>query len=166
MANETYGRVSGGGANRCGRPSRPQSSTGLALLALSLAFCASSYAAGAPDAMRNLAQDRGCFVCHEVGNGPRPAAQLLPTAPSFRDIARRYRGQEHAAARLTEIVVNGTPGEHARHWQDQAAGDVMFGDHIVSDDEARRLVAWILAMDAKPSPTRPAPAGKAGPPGR
>jgi cytochrome c len=134
---------------------------GTAALVLMLATVAAD--AAAADRMLALAQDRGCFVCHEMGGGPVPVASLLPTAPSFRDIARRYRGQAGAAAHLADTVANGTPGESGRHWQEQAMGSGMFGDHIVSEDEARALVAWILAMDVAPAPATRPKAGKAKP---
>jgi cytochrome c len=111
--------------------------------------------AAPPNRTLALAQDRGCFVCHRIGGGPASVASALPMAPSFRDIARRYRDQADAGARLTDVVVNGTPGESGRHWRDQAMGSTMFGDHIVSEDEARELVAWILAMDAPAPKTKP-----------
>jgi cytochrome c len=136
-----------------------------AALALPLGVAASTGLGATADPMVDLARDRGCFVCHEVGTGPPPVAQLLPTAPSFRDIARRYRGKPDAQARLVGIVVHGTPGESGRHWKYEAgAGPMGPNDLMVSQGEAERLVAWILALD-RPAP-RAGATGKAPPAAR
>ena len=121
--------------------------TALALLALPLALAPAASRAAQTDATLQLARDRGCLVCHQVGGGAPPVAQALPAAPSFHDIAARYRKDPNAVDRLAAIVVHGSQGDNGRHWKNQAAFGRMFpNDLSVTDAEAQALVAWILAM--------------------
>ena len=89
----------------------------LALLALPLALAPAASRAAQTDATLQLARDRGCLVCHQVGGGAPPVAQALPAAPSFHDIAARYRKDPNAVDRLAAIVVHGTQGDNGRHWK-------------------------------------------------
>ena len=128
-------------------PSRIAAAAWATCVALPLAVVASGGLAAQPDATLQLARDRGCLVCHEVGGGPPAVAQALPHAPSFHDIAARYRRDPGAKARLVGVVVHGSQGDSGRHWPNQAAFTRMFPNELmVSDDEAQALVAWILAM--------------------
>ena len=70
----------------------------------------------------------------------------MPTAPSWQDIARRYRGSPDAEDRLVELVLAGSdPGN--RHWKGHVEFDRMLSNEVATTpDEARRLVHWILSQ--------------------
>ncbi len=93
--------------------------------------------------MERLASDHGCPVCHE--KRPPGPHSILPSAPSWQDIARRYRKDPRAEERLAAIVLAGSDPQH-RHWSGQAQFDRMYSNDIaVTPDEARELVRWILS---------------------
>jgi cytochrome c len=92
-----------------------------------------------------LAVARGCVACHRAD---RVAQSQLAPAPSWQDVADRYRGKPDALKQLTAVVLAGStwrPSE--RHW----AGKAQLGamppntDINLRPEEARRLVRWILA---------------------
>lgn len=90
-----------------------------------------------------LAGDLGCNACHAAepaGSARHPAP---PPAPSWREIAARYRGDAAAAERLAQVVAGGS-GE--RHWKGRAGFESMLPQAPwVKPEEARALVRWILA---------------------
>jgi len=90
-----------------------------------------------------LAADRGCMLCHH--ESPARPDSTLASAPSWREIAARYRGKAGAEDELTQFVLAGTDPKH-RHWANQAAFAAMPPNRVeVTPDEARTLVRWILA---------------------
>jgi cytochrome c551/c552 len=92
--------------------------------------------------LRRMAADYGCTLCHREAPAPRPVAGT-PLAPSWREIAARYRGRD-AEAELTRIVMEGAdPAE--RHWKDRHDFVAMGANAPrVAPDEARALVRWLL----------------------
>ena len=104
-----------------------------------------------------LARDRGCMYCHDVESPPRGSEGLLPPGPPFEEIARRYRADPTAAARLASIVRQGTgPMRRDRHWEGSASFVSMHPNEVsVTEAEARRLVDWILTL----APAQPGPRG-------
>jgi cytochrome c551/c552 len=98
------------------------------------------------EAMRLLAEERGCTTCHQDNPVPKGSKAIIASAPSWREIADRYRGRAGAEARLAAEVVGGTDPKE-RHWKSQAAFTSMLPNEVaVSDDEARSLVRWILSQ--------------------
>jgi cytochrome c len=98
--------------------------------------------------MEQLAEDKGCYLCHRARPEKAKPDQLLPYAPSWLDIARKYKGQKDAEHRLSEIVLQGSgPGSKDRHWQGKVS-DVGMLPNIQQIDEtqARQLVHWILSF--------------------
>ena len=95
--------------------------------------------------MRHFAGERGCTVCHREAPSPREPDSAAPLAPSWREIAARYRGDPDAERRLTRTILQGAdPSE--RHWKDRLDFNSMQGNEArVSPDEARALVRWILS---------------------
>jgi cytochrome c len=95
-----------------------------------------------------LASDAGCYTCHDVESAPAGSQSLLPVAPSFQDIARRYRADPQAADRLTSIVLEGTgPLRRDRHWSGKTTFEKMYPNDLeVSEGEARKIVEWILTL--------------------
>ena len=69
--------------------------------------------------------------------------QSLPTlAPTWKEIATRYRGRDGAEDALTRTVVGGTD---RTHWKGRAAFAAMLPqERWVTDTDARAIVRWIL----------------------
>ena len=77
-----------------------------------------------------LAARQGCLGCHAV--------EKARVGPALREVARRYAGQPDAAARLVRKVREGGRGQ----W-----GHVPMPAHPrLAEDDARRLVDWVLAL--------------------
>ena len=94
---------------------------------VSTAICAAG-AHAAPD-MQALAEKSGCFSCHSVQN--------KIVGPAFVDVAAKYRGDADATARLAQKVRDGGKGV----W-----GRIPMPPHPdLKEDEARKLVAWVLS---------------------
>lgn len=96
--------------------------------------------------MRELARDRGCTTCHrETSPGAKDDA-ALPMAPSWHDIASRYRNAPEARQRLGALVLTGSD-PNDRHWKHNAAFDRMLANEIATTpQEADLLVRWILSF--------------------
>jgi cytochrome c551/c552 len=74
------------------------------------------------------------------------AAAILPAAPSWREIAAKYRRSTGAEEQLERLVVGGSE-LGARHWKNVASFAEMPPNAAqVSAAEARSLVRWILAF--------------------
>ena len=98
---------------------------------LALTTLASGFAICAPAmADLQLATAKNCMACHAVDK------KLV--GPSYKDVAAKYAGQKDAAAKLEAKVMKGGSGT----W-----GPIpMPANPQVSADEAKKLVAWILAQ--------------------
>ena len=98
---------------------------------LTLASVAAGFAVCAPAmADLQLATAKNCMACHAVDK------KVL--GPSYKDVAAKYAGQKDAAAKLEAKVMKGGSGT----W-----GPIpMPANPQVSADEAKKLVAWILAQ--------------------
>ena len=111
----------------------------------SLAAAATGTAfAQAPDDpnIARLAADRGCSLCHPAV--PPRGDSVAPSAPSWQEIASRYRGRKDAEDDLTRIVISGSDPA-SRHWKEHAAFTQMLPNAIeVTPEEARSLVRWVL----------------------
>ncbi|MDB5929732.1 MAG: cytochrome c, class [Polaromonas sp.] len=98
---------------------------------LTMASAAAGFAVCAP-AMADLAlaTAKNCMACHAVDK------KLV--GPSYKDVGAKYAGQAGAADKLVAKVLKGGSGT----W-----GPVpMPANAQVSPDEAKKLVAWILAQ--------------------
>lgn len=77
-----------------------------------------------------LAKASGCLACHTVDK------KLV--GPSYKDIAKKYRGDKGAADRLAKKVKEGGKG---------AWGEIpMTPNAHVKDADIKTLVAWILSL--------------------
>ncbi len=97
---------------------------------VAIATLAAGIAASTP-AMADLAlaTAKNCMACHAVDK------KLV--GPSYKDVAAKYAGQKDAAEKLAGKVIKGGSGV----W-----GPVpMPANAQVSADEAKKLVAWVLA---------------------
>jgi cytochrome c len=101
-----------------------------------------------PLKMDQLASAKGCYLCHRAEPVKRKPDDLLPYAPSWKDIALRYRGQKNAEDRLTEVVLGGS-GDNGkdRHWKGKVSEVGMFPNvQEIDEGQARQLVHWILSF--------------------
>ena len=95
-----------------------------------IAATAAAVLAGPAFASQDLATKKNCMACH--------AADKKLVGPSYKEVAAKYKGQKDAPAKLAEKIMKGGVG---------AWGQVpMPANPQVSADEAKTLVAWILAM--------------------
>ncbi|CAN7795467.1 cytochrome C [Caballeronia sp. LjRoot34] len=105
--------------------SRHASITGL-LLSIAL----QAYAAPEPVALED---QQHCMFCHTVDS------PFL--APSFQQIAERYRSVPNAAVMLEEKLRVGGPA----HWGDMAMPAAADRGGPLSREDARTLVQWVLS---------------------
>jgi cytochrome c len=86
--------------------------------------------AGVASADEALAKKSACMSCHQV------AKKVV--GPSFQDVAKKYKGDAKAADHFVTVIKKGGKGV----W-----GPVPMPPHPqVSDDNAKKLAAWILSM--------------------
>jgi cytochrome c len=76
-----------------------------------------------------LLKDKGCTACH--------ANDKKLVGPAYKEVAKKYKGDAGAAAKLAEKTIKGGQGV----W-----GPVPMPPNKVSEDEAKKMVAFILAM--------------------
>jgi cytochrome c len=106
------------------KPRQWIAAAGVAALAAALAPPALADEAG-----EKLAKDKGCTACH--------ANDKKLVGPAYKEVAKKYKGDAGAAAKLAEKVVKGGQGV----W-----GPIPMPPNKVTDDEAKKLVAYVLAM--------------------
>ena len=76
-----------------------------------------------------LAKSKNCLACHAVDK------KLV--GPAYKDVAAKYKGDAKAPAMLAGKVKAGGKG---------AWGEIPMPPNNVTEDEAKKLVAWILAQ--------------------
>ena len=84
--------------------------------------------AGADDQLK-LATDKGCTACHAVDK--------KVIGPAYKDVAKKYKSDAKAPEALAQKVIKGGQGV----W-----GPIPMPPNKVSDDEAKKLVTWILGL--------------------
>jgi cytochrome c len=75
-----------------------------------------------------LATQKGCLHCHAIDHAV--------VGPAYRDVAKKYAGQD-VTDRLAEKVVKGGAGV----W-----GAMPMPPNAVTPDEAKKLVQWVLSQ--------------------
>ncbi len=99
-------------------------------LATAAAFLAAlAGPAVADDAGEKLVKEKGCTACH--------SNDKKIVGPAYKDVAKKYKGDAGAAAKLADKVVKGGSGV----W-----GPVPMPPNKVTDDEAKKMVAYILSL--------------------
>jgi len=90
--------------------------------------------AAAPAAMASeaLAKKYNCLACHQVDK------KLV--GPSYKDVAKRYKGQPGAAAKLAESVKKGSSGK----WGPTPMPGGINAN--VPDADVKALISWILSL--------------------
>jgi cytochrome c len=77
-----------------------------------------------------LAKSRNCLSCHMIDK--------KVVGPSYQDVARKYAGQRDAVDKLAAKIIAGGAGV----W-----GPVpMPVNKQVTDEEAKRLAAWVMTL--------------------
>jgi len=77
-----------------------------------------------------LATSKNCMACHSIDQ--------KVVGPAYKDVAKKYAGQKDASAKLVTKVMKGGSGV----WGAVA----MPANTQVNEAEAKKLVAWILAL--------------------
>ena len=98
----------------------------MGVLAIAATMVALPLSASADEA---LAKSKACLACHQV--------QKKVVGPAFKDVAAKYKGDAGAAAMLATKIKNGTKGT----W-----GPVPMPAQNVTEDEAKKLAAWVLSL--------------------
>lgn len=96
------------------------------------AVCASFAFAAAPaaaDEGLDLAKSKGCTACHDVNK--------KGVGPPYAEVAKKYKADKEAPAKLAASVVKGSSGK----W-----GPIPMPPNKVSEEEAKKLVAWVLSL--------------------
>ena len=101
----------------------------IALAAGAALAAALSAPALADEAGEKLLKDKGCTACH--------ANDKKVIGPAYKDVAKKYKGDAGAAGKLAEKVIKGGQGV----W-----GPIPMPPNKVTDDEAKKMVATILAL--------------------
>jgi cytochrome c len=76
-----------------------------------------------------LAKSKNCMSCHAIDK------KLV--GPAYKDVAAKYKGDTKAPAMLAAKVKAGGKGV----W-----GEIPMPPNNVTDDEAKKLVAWVLSQ--------------------
>jgi cytochrome c len=95
-------------------------------------FFASTASAVDADAAKKLAKSSGCLKCHAVGK--------TKVGPSYKNVAKKYKGQADAKAKLITFITTGPTVK---------MGEGMELTHAIVDTkdkgEQGNLVDWILS---------------------
>jgi cytochrome c len=85
-------------------------------------------------AAQSLAKHSGCNKCHAV--------EKKKDGPALRDVAAKYRGDEHAVEKLTKHV---TSGEMVKF--DDGHKEEHKKVKTQDPDQTRNLIDWILSLE-------------------
>ncbi|MBK7791452.1 MAG: c-type cytochrome [Betaproteobacteria bacterium] len=94
-----------------------------------IALAAAMLASPAAMADEALLKSKGCTACH--------ANDKKLIGPAYKEVAKKYKSDAAAAAKLADKVIKGGQGV----W-----GPVPMPPNKVTDDEAKKMVVYILAM--------------------
>jgi cytochrome c len=118
------------------------------LLSLSIALVSSAgWATPNDNAVLKLATSSGCMACHSIEPGAKGPNGLAPIGPAWRDVTAKYKSVKGAQQQLTATVMAGS-SPYESHWQGKVSGLAMPPNKVaISEVDAARLVAWILALE-------------------
>jgi len=86
----------------------------------------------------NLVKDKQCMQCHDV------TAERI--GPSFQRIAKRWKGNPVAEQLLMSTIQQGTQDGGGQHWSSKANMPNSQERPLVSNDEAKKIVKWIMGL--------------------
>ncbi len=96
----------------------------------------------AQEASVELATERGCFICHTIHEDEEV---MKPLAPSYQEIAERYRRKDGAFEYLVNRILHGTLYTE-QNWTDEISMRFMPPNVNVSRMEAGEMTNWILNL--------------------
>ena len=99
---------------------------GFAVLAASIAMLAAAAPAVADEA---FAKAKGCTACHDV--------KRKLVGPPYAEVAKKYKAAADGQATMVASILKGSTGK----W-----GPIPMPPNKVTDDEAKKLAAWILTL--------------------
>jgi cytochrome c len=111
-------------------PKKPVATKGLAFLSSALVGILLLSISNFANAGEALAKKNTCFACH--------ATETKVLGPSFKEIAKRYNGQERAAAKLAASIKAGGTGK----WGDTP----MPSQEQISPTDTLAIATWILTI--------------------
>lgn len=77
----------------------------------------------------DLAKAKGCTACHDV------AKKVV--GPGYNEVAKKYKAAADGQATMTASILKGSTGK----W-----GQIPMPPNKVTEDEAKKLAAWILTL--------------------
>ncbi|EIJ43386.1 cytochrome c551/c552 [Beggiatoa alba B18LD] len=108
-----------------------------------------------------LISHSGCLNCHDLTRQTTSKeGNPMPFGPPYVEVAKRYKDDPKAFDMLLNTVKNGS-NPYKSHWKDKVSGIAMPPMVTVSEENAKRLLKWILSLDdAKASHAEAVLAGK------
>lgn len=85
-----------------------------------------------------LVKDKQCLQCHAIGEDT--------VGPSFKKIAGFWKGKENAEKTLVATIRKGSVAGGGLHWSMKAQMPSDAERPLVSEDEAKRIVKWIMSQ--------------------
>jgi cytochrome c len=76
-----------------------------------------------------LAKSKGCTACHDL--------KKKLVGPAYADVAKKYKGDASGQATMVGSILKGSQGKY---------GPVPMPPNKVTDDEAKKLAAWVLTV--------------------
>ncbi len=93
-----------------------------------------------------LLQKSACLNCHTLVKKPAQTKTELSFGPPYLLVAARYRDDKQALETLFSTVRHGS-NPYGKHWKDESSGIAMPPMVTVSDENIKKLLTWILALD-------------------
>lgn len=94
------------------------------------------------EGMLALAAQNGCMTCHGINK--QEDSHYIPLAPTFHQVAERYKSVENGKATLVNSILKGTT-EAEKRWP-EVNMRFMPANTAVSEQDANTLADWILTM--------------------
>ena len=76
-----------------------------------------------------LAKAKGCTSCHDV--------KKKLVGPAYADVAKKYKGDKAGQATMVGSILKGSQNKY---------GPVPMPPNKVTEDEAKKLAAWVLSL--------------------
>ncbi len=93
-----------------------------------------------------LLQKSACLNCHTLIKKPAQTKTELSFGPPYLLVAARYRDDKQALETLFSTVRHGS-NPYGKHWKNESSGIAMPPMVTVSDENIKKLLTWILALD-------------------
>jgi cytochrome c len=88
-------------------------------------------------ASSQLVKEKQCLQCHSISKDT--------IGPSFKNIAKRWKGKEDAEKTLIATIQKGTADGGGQHWDMKAKMPDTSERPLISDDEAKKIYKWIMS---------------------